>query len=103
MGFLSTQIRSTVPQPFVELVGRSGLDPGTLECSRMSRYVSQRSDLLAGRSGKSTNVSTEVLSPLNSWLESWLDQGSFEGQATTQFRGNDGEVFELQLRGIKGD
>jgi len=51
--------------------------------------VSQRPDLLARRSGMSTNV----LSRLNSWL----DQGRGDARATIQFRGADGEVLNLRL------
>ena len=42
-------------------------------------------------------TSTEVHSRLTSWLDNWLDLGSFQGQATIQFRGSDGEVIELRL------
>jgi hypothetical protein len=80
-----------------DLVGRPGLDPGTLR-------------VFPERPGTSINVqicwldkvecpprSTDVLSRLTSWLDSWLDLGSFQGQATIQFRGSEGEVFELRL------
>lgn len=44
-------------------------------------------------------MSAEVLSRLNSWLDSWLDPDSFRGVGTVQFRGADGQVFNLQLEG----
>ena len=77
--------------------GHQGLDPGTL-------------GVFPERPGTSINVqicwpdevgcpptSTEVLSRLTSWLDSWLDPGSFQGQVTIQFRGSEGEGFELRL------
>lgn len=39
----------------------------------------------------------DVFSRVNSWLDSWPDQGSFQGVATLQCCGVDGEVFNLQL------
>jgi hypothetical protein len=49
-------------------------------------------------------TSTEVLSGLNSWLDNWLDHGLFQGRATIQFRGADGEPFELRVgEGIEND
>jgi hypothetical protein len=42
-------------------------------------------------------MSTDVLSRLNSWLDSWLDLTSFQGRATIQFRGADGEECESRL------
>ena len=42
-------------------------------------------------------TSTEVHSRLTSWLDNWLDPCSFQGQVTIQFRGVDGEGFELRL------
>ena len=62
------------------LVGRPGLDPGTL---RVFQIVQGRPS--ASRSDDPDEVrcpptSTEVLSRLTSWLDSWLDLGSFQGQ-----------------------
>jgi hypothetical protein len=79
------------------MVGRPGLDPGTLR-------------VFPGRPGTSIIVqicwpdevlfppsSTEVHSRLTSWLDSWLDRGLFQGQATIQIGGADGEGFDLVL------
>jgi hypothetical protein len=65
---------------FTNLVGRPGLDPGTLR-------------VFPDRPGTSISVQicwpdevqcppsfTEVLSRLTSWLDSWLDEGSFQGR-----------------------
>ena len=79
------------------IVGRPGLDPGTLgvfpECpgSFLSVQICWPHEV------ECPPTSTEVLSRLNSWLDSWLDQGSFQGQATVEFRETDGEGFELRL------
>jgi hypothetical protein len=88
----------------VLLVGRPGLDPGTLgvfpECPGTFLSVQIRwSDEV-----EYPPTSADVLSRLNSWLDSWLDQGSFQGRATIEFRGADGEIFDLQLgEGMKGN
>ena len=64
----------------------------------MSRDVSQRPDLLVGRSGKSTNVHRSPLT-FEFVADSWLDQGSFQGQATIQFRGTDSGELDLCMGG----
>jgi hypothetical protein len=79
------------------LVGRPGLDPGALrvfpECPGTSLSV----QICWLDEVECPPTSTEVLSSLNSWLDSWLEHGSFQGQATIQFRGTDGEEFVLRL------
>jgi hypothetical protein len=84
-------------------VDRPGLDPGTLgvfpECPGTSLNVQIRWP--AGVECPPT--SADVLSRLNSWLDSWLDQESFEGIGIIQFRGVDGEVFDLRLGGRVGN
>jgi len=79
------------------LVGRTGLDPGTLrvfpECPGTSLSV----QIWWSEEGGRPPTFAEVLSSLNSWLDSWLDQGSFQGQVTIQFRRANGEVFHLRL------
>jgi hypothetical protein len=64
----------------------------------MSRDVAQCPDLLAGQRGMPP-TSTQVHSRSNSWLDGWLDQGSFQGQVTIEFRGVDGNLFEMRLGG----
>jgi len=62
----------------------------------MSRDVSQRPDLLAARSGMSTNVHGRP--PTFEFAsDSWLDPDSFQGQVTIQFREAGGEGFGLRL------
>ena len=79
------------------LVGRPGLDPGTLrvfpECPGMSISV----QICWPDEVQCPPTSTEVLSRLTSWLDNWLDPPSFQGQVTIQFRRSDGEEFELRL------
>jgi hypothetical protein len=84
--------------------GRLGLDPGTLgvfpECPGMFLSV----QICWSDGVECPPTSTEVFSRVNSWLDSWLDQGSFQGQATIQLRGTDGEVFDLRMgEGTKDD
>jgi len=79
------------------LVGRPGLNAGTLgvfpECPGTSVDV----QICWPDEVHSPPTSADVLSRLNSWLDTWLDKGSFHGPATIQFRGSDGEVFNLRL------
>jgi hypothetical protein len=79
------------------LVGRLGLDPGTLrvlpECPATSLSV----QIYCSDNVECPPTSTEVFSSLNSWLDSWLDQGSFQGQVTIRFRETDDEGFEPRL------
>ena len=79
------------------LVGRPGLDPGTLrvfpECP--GTFLSVQICWPDGVACPPT--STAVLSRLNSWLDSWLDPGSFQGQVTIQFPEADSEVLDLRL------
>jgi hypothetical protein len=79
------------------LVGRPGLDPGTLgvlpECPGTSLSV----QICWPNKVECPPTSTQVHSRLNSWLDSWLDQGSFHGQVTIQFLEADGEEFGLRL------
>ena len=91
----SLGITSVIVQ--VLMVGRPGLDPGTLgvfpECPGTTLSV----QICWPNEVECPPTSTEVLSRLNSWLDSWLDQGSFQGQVTIQFRGVDGDLFEMRL------
>jgi hypothetical protein len=79
------------------LVGRRGLDPGTLrvfpECPGMSLSV----QICSQDEVECPLTSTDVLPRLNSWLDSWLDPGSFQGQVTIRFRRIDGDLFEIRL------
>ncbi len=75
VGFLQTQNPYTDLNPFVLLVGRPGLDPGTLgvfpECPGTFLNV----QICWPEGVERPPTSTEVLSRLNSWLDSWLDPG----------------------------
>jgi hypothetical protein len=79
------------------VVGRPGLDPGTLRVFPERPGTSISVQICWPDEVECPPTSTEVLSRLNSWPDSWLDLGSFQGQATIQFRGFDGEIFELRL------
>ena len=78
-------------------VGRPGLDPGTLgvfpDCPGTSISVK----ICWPDEVRCPPTSTEVLSRLTSWLDNWLDLGPFQVQGIIQFRGSDGEHFELRL------
>ena len=79
------------------LVGRPGLDPGTLrvfpECPQTSISV----QICWSDEVQCPPTSTEVHSHLFSSLDNWLDLDSFQGHVTIQFRRTDGEGFELRL------
>jgi hypothetical protein len=79
------------------LTSRQGLDPGTLGVLPQCPGTSLSVQIRWPDEVECPPTSTEVLSRLNSWLDSWLDQGSFQVQVTIQFRGADGEEFELRL------
>ena len=85
-------------------VGSDGLDPDTLGVFPECPWMSLNGQICWSEKVEYPTTSTEVLSRLNSWLDSWLDQDSFQGQATIQFRGSEGEVFDLRLgAGMSGD
>jgi hypothetical protein len=85
-------------------VGRPGLDPGTLRVFRDCSGVSLSVQICWPIEVACPPTSTEVLSNVNSWLDNWLDLRSSQGLVTIQFRGADGEVFDLQLaEGLEGD
>ena len=77
------------------LVGRPGLDPGTLRVFPERPGTSISVQICWPDEGHCPPTSTEVFSRLNSWLDNWLDQGSFQGQVTIQYRGVDGEELDL--------
>ena len=77
------------------MVGRPSLDPGTLGVFPGCPGTFLSVQIRWPEGVEYPPTSTEVLSRLNSWLDSWLDPGSFQGQATIQFRGADGEELDL--------
>jgi hypothetical protein len=79
------------------LVGRPGLDPGTLRVFPERPGTSIIIQICWPDKVQCPPTSTDVLSRLTSWLDSWLDPGSFQGQVTIRFRGVDGEMFNLRL------
>jgi hypothetical protein len=81
------------------LVGRPGLDPGTLRVFPERPGTSISVQIFWPDEVQFPPTSTEVLSRLTSWLDNWLDQGSFQDQVTIQFRESDVEGFELRLGG----
>jgi hypothetical protein len=79
------------------LVGRPGLDPGTLRVFPERPGTSISVQIYWPDEVQCPPTSTEVHSRLTSWLDSWLDQGSFQGHVTIEFRGDDGKIFNLRL------
>jgi hypothetical protein len=79
------------------MVGRPGLDPGTLRVFPDRPGTSISVQICWPDEVQCPPTSTDVLSRLTSWLDSWLDQGSFQGQVTIRFREADGEGFNLRL------
>jgi hypothetical protein len=85
-------------------VGRPGLDPGTLGVFRECPGTFLSVQICWPEGVECPPTATDVLSRLNSWLESWLDPDLFQGLATIQFRGVDGEELDLRLgEGMKDD
>ena len=80
------------------MVGRPGLDPGTLGVFPDCPGTSINVQMCWPDEVRCPPTSTEVLSRLTSWLDNWLDLDSFQGRVTIQFRGSGGEVFDLRLR-----
>ena len=78
------------------LVGRPGLDPGTLRVFPERPLTSITVQICWPDEVQCPPTSTEVHSRLMSWLDSWLDPDSFQGKVTNQFRGSDGEGFDLR-------
>ena len=80
-----------------DLVGRPGLDPGTLgvfpECPGTFLSV----QICWSGQVECPLTSTDVLARLNTWLDSWLDLGLFQGRVAVQCRGADGDSFEMRL------
>ena len=81
------------------MVGRPGLDPGTLRVFPERPGTSISVQICWPDEVQCPPTSTEVHSRLTSWLDNWLDPGSFQGQVTIQYRGVDGEEFELRMGG----
>jgi hypothetical protein len=79
------------------MVGRPGLEPGTLRVFPGCPGTSLSDQICWPDSVECPPTSTDVLSRMISWLDSWLDHGWFQGQVTIQFRETDGEEFELRL------
>jgi hypothetical protein len=79
------------------LVGRPGLDPGTLRVFPERPGTSIYVQIWWPDEVQCPPTSTEVLSRLSSWLDNWLDPGSFQGHVTFQSREVDCEGLELPL------
>ena len=79
------------------LVGRPGLDPGTLRVFPERPLTSITVQICWSDELTCPPTSSEVHARLTSWLDNWLDQGSFQGEVTIQFREADGDGFELRL------
>jgi hypothetical protein len=92
---LSRPLGSTSVNVQNPLVGRPGLDPGTLRVFPERPGTSIIVQICWPDEVLCPPTSTEVLSLLTSWLDNWLDSGSFQGQVTIQYRGVDGEELDL--------
>ena len=79
------------------LVGRPGLDPGTLRVFPERPQTSVGVQICWPDEVQCPPTSTDVLSRLKRWLDSWLDQDSFQGQVSIEFRGVDGDLLEMRL------
>jgi hypothetical protein len=79
------------------MVGRPGLDPGTLRVFPERPGTSISVQICWPDQVQCPPTSIEVHSRLLSWLDNWLDLGSFQGDVTIQFREVVGESFELRL------
>ena len=79
------------------MVGRPGLDPGTLRVFPVHPWTSVSVQICWPDETQCPPTSADVLSRLTSWLDNWLDLGSFQGQLTIHWRGADGEEFEMGL------
>jgi hypothetical protein len=99
--------RSSLLRPLVStsvnvqslLVGRPGLDPGTLRVFPERPRTSISVQICWPHEVQCPPTSTGVLSRLKSWLDNWLDLGSFQGQVTIQYRAVDGEELDLCIGG----
>ncbi len=96
LGYTSVNVQSLLVR-LVGLVGRPGLDPGTLRVFPERPGTSISVQNCWPDEVQCPPTSTEVHSRLNSWLDNWLYLGSFLGHVTIQFRRTDGEGFELRL------
>jgi hypothetical protein len=79
------------------MVGRPGLDPGTLRVFPECPGTFVGVQICWPGEVACPLTSSDVLSRLNSWLDNWLDLGSFQGQVTVQYRGVDGEELDLYV------
>src|ERR1017187_7182486 len=94
---MSRLLGSTSVNVHSHLVGRPGLDPGTLRVFPECPGTSISIQICWPDEVQCPPTSTDVLSRLTSWLEIGLAQYSFQGQVTIHFREPDGEGFELRL------
>ena len=85
--------RERSESPGGHLVGRPGLDPGTLRVFPERPPMSISVQLCWSDEVECPPTSTEVHSRVTSWLDNWLDPGSFQGEVAIQFRESDGEGY----------
>ena len=90
---------STSVNVHLGIVGRPGLDPGTLRVFPERPLTSVNVQICWPDEVECPPTSTNVLSRLTSWLDNWLDLRSFQGQVTIQFRGSGGDEFDIRLGG----
>jgi hypothetical protein len=85
--------RERSESPGGHLVGRPGLDPGTLRVFPERPWTSVNVQICWLAEVACPLTSADVLLRLNSWL----DLGPFQGQVTVQYRGVDGEELDLYM------
>jgi len=96
-GIYSARIRVEIRKYFVLLVGRPGLDPGTLGAisdrtgPSLSVQISWSNEV--GRSPQFADVSQSLVS----WLGVWLDKSSYTGLANARFETSDGEEIQFRI------
>ena len=79
------------------MVGRPGLDPGTLRVFPERPGTSISVQICWPGEVQCPPTSTEVHSCLTSWLDNWLDLSSFQGEVAIRFQGADDDFFEVRL------
>ena len=83
--------------PFVYLVGRPGLDLGTLGVILPSTGPSLIVQICWSNEVGRSPTSSEILPSLISWLDEWLDQSSYTGLANALYKSSGESVVEIRL------
>ena len=97
MGFLPTQNPYTDLNPFVLLVGRPGLDPGTLGSIKDHPSASVAIQISWSAASANPPTSEEVLSNLGLRLQNWLQELGSGVVGVMRFENAEGSSFELRI------